>query len=253
MNPGQLSQPFVAQEVCVIERTIRQEPVGPNLMNFGHQGLSPNKLRSELLAMVSGVQQHRPTYQPLITSRSTYIASHPQFSHVNPANSAGLGGWPSMIAPNLLPTNRVGGNGSPNPGADACQSGQGRDLCGMTGGRIGSSTQENTGSTGMRTSGTGSSKQSVGFSSSPNDQGGDGNRQGPSPQWLTDIVSQRQRMQSVHGSPLVSVNSDSQRTEHCMPDMRSGGSNQPQSAEGVAPTGRPRIYCLNYAGMSLGE
>ncbi len=76
-----MSQPYIAQEVCVIERTIRQEPMTLNsCSSAGLQGLGTSKLTSDLFAIVSGKQQHvgLPSYPPSVTSQSTGIPSCPQ-------------------------------------------------------------------------------------------------------------------------------------------------------------------------------
>lgn len=75
MSSGQYSHPYVSQEVCVIERTIRQEPLAANVLNFGLQQNSGIKsvrgdVNNSLLALIpSSQQQLRSSYQPVSTLR----------------------------------------------------------------------------------------------------------------------------------------------------------------------------------------
>lgn len=252
MDPGQLSQPYVAQEVCVIERTISQERVTPNLMNFGSQGLTPNELRSELLALVSGIQQppHGQNYIPSMNSRSSFMASYPQFSHMNTTDSAGLSGWPSMSPPYVLQTNRLNWIGNVNAGADAQQPGRGRDSSVVINGRA----HENFSSNGLRTPVSASLKQSLGVFSGTQVHGVDVNRQSPSPQWLTENRKQKHHAQGAQTSTLISAKPESHRTETIPSNIGSGLPDRPHSHPRPASAGRLRVFCPNYTmGTSLGE
>ena len=146
----------------------------------------------------------------------------------------------------MFQSNHVNGGGSSNSGLDAPQSGHGRDLNGLAGGRI----QDTVSSNGLRISGSEALKQSLNFSRGAQEQGLDASRQTPSPQWLKEIVSQKQRIPSVQGPNLFSSNSDQQRNESSVPDVGSGVPSQSQSAP--PPSGRIRVFCPNY-GMSLSE
>ncbi|KAG0586446.1 hypothetical protein KC19_2G091100 [Ceratodon purpureus] len=248
MDAGQLSQPYMAKEVCVIERTFRQEPMVPNMMNYGSQGLHPDKLRSELLAMVSGSQQHvtRSSYSPSMSGRSPYGASLSQLSPMNLPDLSGYGGWP-MPSPSILSqANRVDGSAKTSAGADVSL-GQGRDFGGMSGGRNHDNFPVNV----SRAAGTELLNHSSSFGRGAQEMGLEGNWQLPSPQWGAEPARQRQRQQSAQASTLFSTNSEPCRGVTSALNASSGLLSQAQSVPAPTSSGGLRVYCINCYGLPV--
>jgi hypothetical protein len=250
MDAGQLSQPYMAKEVCVIERTFRQEPAVPNMMNYGSQGLHPDKLRSELLAMVSGSQQHvaRPSYSPSMSGRSPYAASLSQLSPMNLPDFGGYGGWPMQSPSSLSQANRVDGSAKSSAGPDASL-GQGRDFSGMSGGR----SQDGFPVNGSRAAGTELLTHGSSFGRGAQELGLDGNWHLPSPQWGTEPARQRQRQQSAHASTLFSTNSQPSQGVTSALNTGSGLLGQAQSAPAPTSSGGLRVYCISCFGVPVGK
>jgi hypothetical protein len=269
-----VAQPYIAQEVCVIERTIRQEPVvAPlNSCNMGLQGLSPAKLRSELLAIVSGKQQQQQqqhvglltpsSFQPSVASRSTYISSHPQLSLVNhSANVEGLVSWPGITPSSLYSASPLTGTRSASAQVmttHASQCGQVRELSVTTSDRlVTAGANENVG---FGPGGTDLLKKNLSFFNQSHEQLGvrAASQQIQPAQWLTETVSRQQRIQSVvtsSSSPMFLGNSSLQR------NSQTGSSNllcasattHLQPASNLAPMGQPLVFCANFTGSHLSE
>jgi hypothetical protein len=275
MSPGQNSQPYVAQvaqEVCVIERTIRQEAAGTTTLNqssFGGQGSSTNRLRSELLALVSGAAQQQQQLRDHASSissssRSPYMGSNPQLCHMNSLNLTGYGGWPAAINHNAPSSSRMNSRmgKSSTVAADAApQSGQGHDGSILSSGQFVAAVQKNNMDSNVaRTSGgpLGLVKPNLNFTcgGGPHQQGGDASRQTPSPQWLAEFVSQQQqrpRCQSVQAPSFLSANSDLQRTVPSVPDMAAPprANHLPSTSGSASGGGWPRVFCPNSSGVYL--
>jgi len=256
MDPGQFSQPYVAKEVCVIERTFRQEPMLTNsMMNFGSQGLHPEKLRSELLAMVSGSQQHvgRPSYGSSLSGRSPYAASLSQFSQMNLPELGGYSGWPSQSPSTLTQANRGEGVAKSSTGADAAL-GQGRELSSvMTGGRTQDSLQGVNGSRAPAAELL--THSSLSFGRGAGELGMEGSWHLPSSQWSAEPARQRQQ-RNQSSSTLFSTNSGDSCKGGVSGPLNTTGSgfvSQSQSVPAPTSSGGLRVYCISYFGVPLGE
>jgi hypothetical protein len=247
MDAGQLSQPYMAKEVCVIERTFRQEPAVPNMMKYGSQGFHPDKLRSELLAMVSGSQQHvaRSSYSPSLSGRSHYAASFSQLSPMNLPDFGGYGGWPMQSPSSLSQANRVDGSAKSSAGADGSL-GHGRDF---SGGRSHGGFPVN----GSRAAGAELFTHNSSFGRGAQELGLDGNWHLPSPQWGTEPSRQRQRQQSAHASTLFSTNSQPSQGVTSALNTGSGLLGQAQSAPAPTSSGGLRVYCISCFGVPVGK
>jgi len=255
-NPGQMSQPYIAQEVCVIERAIRQEPMTLNsCSSAGLQGLGTSKLTSELFAIVSGKQQHvgLPSYPPSATSQSTGIPSCPQLSTVNSTTPEGLLAWPAITPSTLHSGSPLSGGSRSSSGvtAHASQCGQVQELSVSTSDRLVPGAHENA---------------SFGFGplpdvltktiifDRPHEQRVRTSQQNPPPQWLTETVSRQQQIQSMMTSlPMLAGNSALKKIPQTTSNLPSACANHPQPASNPAPTGRPLVFCANFAGSILSE
>ena len=242
-----MSQPYTAKEVCVIERTFRQEPMVPNMMNYGSQVLHPDKLRSELLAMVSGSQQHlaRSNCPPSVSGRSPYGASLSQLGLMNLPDLGGYGGWP-MQAPSILSqTNRVGGSAKSSARPDA-SFGQSRDF---SGGR----NQESFPVNGSRAASAELLTHSSSLARGSQELGLEGNWHLPSPQWGMELARQRQRQQSVQASTLFSANSGLGKGVSSVLNTGSGSLSRTQLAPAPTSSGGLLVHCISYFGVPVCE
>ncbi|CAM6013441.1 unnamed protein product [Sphagnum balticum] len=253
-NPGQMSQPYLAQEVCVIERTIRQDPMTLNsCSSAGLQGLGTSKLMSDLFAIVSGKQQHvgLPSYPPSVTSQSTGIPSCPQLSTVNSTTPEGLLAWPAITPSSLHSGSPLSGGSRSSSGvtAHASQSGQVQELSVSTSDSLVTGAHENA------SFGFGPLpdvlKKTIIFDR-PHEQRVRTSQQNPPPQWLTETVSRQQQIQSMVTSlPMLVGNSALQKIPQTTSNLPSARANHPQPASNPAPTGRPLVFCANFAGSIL--
>lgn len=244
MDAGQLSQPYMAKEVCVFERTFRQEPIVSNMMNYGSQSLNPDKLRSELLSMVSGYQQHvvRSSYSPSLSGRSPYAPPQSQLSSMNLPDFSGYGGWP-MQSPSIQ-SNAHLVNGSAKSSALADVSfRQGRDF----------RSQDSFTVNGSRAAGSELVMPSSSFDRGAQELGLDGNWNLPSLQWGTEPARQRQQQLSVQASTLFSTNSEPGKGVSSALNTGSSLLSQTQWAPAPTMSGGLRVYCLSYFGVPIGE
>jgi hypothetical protein len=254
MDPGQFSQPYMAKEVCVIERTFRQEPMLPNsMMNFGSQGLHSDKLRSELLAMVTGSQQHvgRPSYASSLSGRSPYATSLSQFSQMNLPDIGGYSGWPSQSPSVLSQATRGDGGAKSSAGADASL-GQGRDFSSvMTGGRAQDSLQTANGSRApvaeLLTQG------GLSFGRGAGELGMEGSWHLPSSQWSTEPARQRQQRNQSSSTLFSNNGGDPCKGGVSAPLNTTGSGFLSQSQSAPTSSGGLRVYCISYFGMPVGE
>jgi hypothetical protein len=251
MDPRQFSQPYMAKEVCVIERTFRQEPMLPNMMNFNSQVLHPDKLRSELVAMVSAPQQHvgRPIYASSLSGRSPYAASLSQFSQMNLPDIGGYSGWP-LQSPSIL--SRGDGGAKPSAGPDASL-GQGRDFSSvMTGGRAQDSLPTVNGSRAPVAEFW--TQSSLSFGRGTRELGMEGSWHLASSQWSTEPARQRQQ-RNQSSSTLFSTNGGDSCKGGVLAPLHATGSGLPSqshSAPAPASSGGLPVYCISYFGVPVG-
>jgi hypothetical protein len=79
-------------------------------------------------------------------------------------------------------------------------------------------------------------------------------QQNPPPQWLTETVSRQQQIQSMMTSlPMLVGNSALKKIPQTTSNLPSACANHPQPASNPAPTGRPLVFCANFAGSILSE
>lgn len=250
-----LHAPFchaIAQrEVCVIERTIRQESVGANLLTCGLQGPNIKSLRGDidnsLRALLPGSQcEGRLRYQSVTTTQSPILSSNPQAYQMTCVNSPWIGSWPGHMS---------GGNGvsgglsgllvdsSVNmPGREVTLSMLGREANLSQYSRM-TAEQDCLESSPTNTSGVETSK----LIENANDISG----QGPYPQWLTEIISSRQRGQNGL-SPTFAQGSSFPSVDKSSGDVSSVNS----SLTAFAPIlmREARVVCINYdTGQRIGK
>ncbi|KAG0625738.1 hypothetical protein M758_2G077300 [Ceratodon purpureus] len=245
MDAGQLPQAYMAKEVCVIERTFRQEPMVPIMMNYGSQGLHQDKLRSELLAMVSESQQHlaRSSYSSSLSSRSSYAGSFCQLSPMNLRDFGGYGGWPMQSPSILSQANRVDGSAKSIAGAGA-SIGEGR---GFSGGR----NQDRFPVNWSRAAGAEHLTHSSSFGRGAQELASEGSWHFPFPGWGTEPARQRQRQQSAQASTVYSTNSKPCKGVSRALNSGSGLLSQVQSGLMAISSGGLRVYCINYFGLPV--
>ncbi|CAM6105213.1 unnamed protein product [Calypogeia fissa] len=253
MLSGSFGHPFVQQEVCVIERTIRQESLGANLLNFGLPGPHIKSVRGDvgnsLLALVPGSQhQVRSSYQSVVTPQSPLLSSNPQAYQMGSVSSPGVGSWPGHL-PNMSAGTRVSGVSS-GLGVDSSMNMSGRDVTLPMLGREANLTQylRMTGeqdcmeSNLTRTSGNEVSKH--------NDNENDISGQSSYPQWLTEIISSRQRGQ-IPQSPSFASGGSFPRVGESSRDGSAGMSSLTPLA--TALMREALVVCINYeTGQKVG-
>lgn len=130
---GRYPNPYISQEVCVIERTIRQEPTFPNMLNLNSQSIHAKVGKPQapypLLAMLSeNPQQFQSDFQQTAISRSSYLASNQSWYTGSSTNVTDAGGWPLMASGSLPFLGRAGALGTLGTISDFPQGAQGRDL-----------------------------------------------------------------------------------------------------------------------------
>jgi len=249
MDPGQFSQPYLAKEVYVVQRTFLQEPMLTNsMMNFGSQGHHPDKLRSGLVDMVSGPVDSL-SYASSLSSRSPYAASLSQFSQMHLPDLGAHSGWPSQ-SPSILHGN---GGAKSSSRADA-PIGQGRDFSSvMSRGRTQDSLLAVNGSR-LPTAEL-LTRSCLSFGRREGELGVEGSWHLPSSQWSTESTKQRQQ-RNQSSSTLFSTNGgDPCKVSVSGPlySTESGFLSQSQSTPAPASSGGFRVYCISYFGVPVGE
>lgn len=207
MDLGQYSQPYMAKEVCVIERTFRQEPMLPNsMMNFGPQGLqSQDKLRSELLALVSGSEQHvgRSSYGSSVNGgRSPYAASLSHLGQMTLPDSGSCGGWPSPSPSVLAAATRGDGAAKSTAGMD----GQGRNFSSVGGAQDSLPPVNGSGAPPVAEL---LMQSSLNFGRGAGELGMEGSWQVHSSQWSTEPAQQRQQRNQSSSTSFTPSNGTS--------------------------------------------
>lgn len=257
MLSGPVSHPFVQQEVCVIERTIRQDPLGASLLNCGLQGSNTKSSRGDvgnsLLALVPDSQhQVRCSHQSIVTSQSPLFSSNPQAYQMSSVSSPCVDSWPGHLS-NMSAGNCVGG-GCPGLGVDSSINMSGREVTlSMLGREVNlahysrmTPEQDCLEPRSTRTSGVEISKHNV-VQYNANDVSG----QSPYPQWLTEIISSRQRGQNTESHTFASGASFPK-----VAGSSRDGSAVMSSLIPLAPAlmREARVVCINHGtGQRIGE
>jgi len=229
MNFGQYSHPYYAQEVCVIERTIRQEPFVPNTLNYGCPGFGSKMGRPDIgnsfLALLSGPShQFRTDYQQSSNLRSAALSGNSPFYQISALEN---GAWPPLAASDVSSVNQASGN--VGFGRELSQIGASRELPSSSYNRV-TAFHDICEPGNFRIHGPDVSKQVI--RQSVNESEAD--LQASVPQWLTDAANLRQQqlqsMQSVRSSKLL---------------METGCSEVEQSS---SIKSMPRVFCMGTSG-----
>lgn len=237
MNFGQYSHPYFAQEVCVIERTIRQEPIVPNTLNYGCAGFGSKVGRPDIgnsfLALLSGPsQQFRSDYQQSSSLRSAALSGNSPFYQISALEN---GAWPPLAASDVSPINQASGNVGFGSGRELSQIGVSREVPSSSYNRV-TAYHDNCEPGNFRIHGPDVSKQVV----RQNVNESEADLQASVPQWLTDAANLRQQqlqsMQSVRLSKSL---------------METGCSEVEQSSSMMKSM--PRVFCMGTSGLLSGE
>eukprot|EP00250_Pteridium_aquilinum_P012252 c20600_g1_i1 orf=802-6423(+) len=130
MSAGRYPSPYITQEICVIERTVRQEPAYPNMLSLNSQSLHSRAGKPlaphPMIAMTQeNLQQFQSDFQQTPIPRTSYVSSNqPWYS----TNSSDGGAWPMMTSANPPFMGKVGALANPAIMADFSQGAQGEDL-----------------------------------------------------------------------------------------------------------------------------
>lgn len=235
MNFGQYSHPYYAQEVCVIERTIRQEPFVPNTPNYGCPGFGSKMGRPDIdnsfLALLSRPShQFRSDYQQSSNLRSAAVSGNSPFYQISAPEN---GVWPSLSASDISSVNQANGNVGFGSGREVSQIGVSRELSSSYN-RV-TAFHDICEPGNFRIHGPAVSKQVI--RQSVNEA--EAELQASVPQWLTDAANVRQQqsqsMQSVRSSKSL---------------METGCSEVEQCS---MIKSMPRVACMGTSGLLRGE
>ncbi|XP_057850333.2 uncharacterized protein LOC131060909 isoform X1 [Cryptomeria japonica] len=237
MNFGQFSHPYVAQEVCVIERTIRQEPVAPNSASYGYSGCSTKMARPELgnsfLALLSGPSQpFRSEYQQSSSIRSAVLAGNSPFYQINALEN---GSWPPLAAADVSSVSQISGNGGFGNGLELSHIGTSRESLPTGYNRV-TTFPDNFDPVNVRSHVSDILKQ--GIRSTVNDS--EAELHTSVPQWLTEAANLRQ--QQLHSIQSTRLPKTLTGTRY----------NEVEQSLSVMKA-RPRVFCVGTNGMMSGE